>query len=352
MAVTEVKFLGAGLTGVVSGKDRLTAKRSYSATFQAKCDSQSDTAYAVIEHFRRTSGLPYIGDGYSFGNDRDASARCKSLTPTLNQNSGGIWNVRAEYEPLDEEEDNQKEDEDGNKQTDPRKWRDEIEVTSTQISVPVEQAIFRGSNKGGRNGQAMRVRALGRNGAVVNSAGVVFDPGIESEVDIKVVRITKNVESYDAFEMGQYQGAVNTDQVIIDKIAYNFKDKWGPQTARIKLVSGVFQIANLVPYWKQTVEVHVSPLGWRRFLVDRGLERRQMPGDVREVRADGTPVEVSPSDNENGEPFQKRIVDVDGYPITTPVLLDGEGSPLQPDQNAVYLEYQVYFERPFAGFRW
>lgn len=346
MAVVSVIEKGHGLTGAVTGKSRLTAKNVYSATYQVTC-APGDTAKTVIDYFRTTSGYPYIGDPYDFGNDSDSTARCKGLTPSYIEDSGGTWLVRAEFEPLDAEEDEQQEDARGNKQTDPLLWHDEIDVSYTQLSIPVENAIFRGINGGN-----MRVRAVGTDGPVVNAAGVPFDPTIEKEIDIKIVRITKNVASFNGNTANFYIGNVNSDQVTVNKPAYRFLDLWRPRTARIKNISGTFQIANGIPYWKQSIEVHINPLGWRRFIVNRGTERRQMPGDIREFDENGTPIQISDGDIQPGQPFHMTIKDADGLPITSPVLLDADGQPLKPDQPALYLEYQTYKERAFAGIRW
>lgn len=352
MAVTEVRLIENGLSGVAQGKTRLDVRNSYSATYFVKCSDPLDGAKVIINYFRLTSGVPFIGDSYNFGNDRDASSVCRKITPSRIDKSGGMWNVRVEFEPLEGEDQEDNTDAEGNQQSDPLLWHDEINISYTQLSIPVELATFRGSNRNGVNGAAVRFIDIGKTTIPMNSALVPFEPGIEMEIDIKVVRITKNVAEYDGNQANEFIGCVNSDQVVINKQAYGYKDSWGPLTAKIKNIDGTFQIANKIPYWKQTVEVHITPIGWRRLLVDRGLERRLAEGDIIEYDANGTAIQVSPSDQVASFPHRIAIKGPDGYPITSPCLLDGDGQPLDLRKPPVYLEYQTYFERAFAGFNW
>lgn len=345
--IEEIKQIGASVSGGVAGKEAHKAKRSYSTTWWVKTKAPSVTATAIVEYFRRRGDLPYIGRGYAFGGDRDASSLCNALDCNLVQNSGGIWILSAKYEPREGKDEDEGQDENGDKSGDPLTWRDELDVSFSQISIPAEGAIFHGSSAGGRRGSEMRVRKKGQYGAIVNSAGMPFDPTIETEVDIKILRITKHVAEFDGEEANSWIGAVNTNQVRIHKPAYKYKDKWGPFTARVKNIGGSFQMANAIPYWKKTIEVHVSPLGWRHLILDRGTDRRQMAGDP-----DGKGGFISASDLKKGDPEHAKITDQEGYPITAPVNLDGEGQPLAADGEAVWLEYQTYFERSFAGIKW
>jgi hypothetical protein len=39
-----------------------------------------------------------------------------------------------------------------------------------------------------------------------------------------------------------------------------------------------------------------------------------------------------------------RIADADGYPVSAPIMLDGDGQPLRPDRPPVYGAWQIYRE--------
>lgn len=351
MGVLQWRLASAGASGAATGEGPLSTQYRYNANYLFEVDEPLQGPKTILQYFRTNGDLPWIGDGFDYGAEQDSNSRCKTISPDRIDKSNW-FRVKVDFEPLESEQPDKGEDENGNSQEDPLLWHDEIDVSYTQVTIPVELATFRGTNRNGINGSPMRVRALGSDGPVINSAGVPFDPGIEYEVDVKIVRITKNVAEFDGNLNNQFQGAVNNDQVVINKQPYRYRDTWGPLTARIKNISGSFQIANRIPYWKKTIEVHITPVGWRRLIVDRGLERRQLPGDIREWDANGTPIQISDGDILPGQSHHMRIKDADGYPITAPVLLDGDGAPLKPDRPAIYLEYQTYFEIPFAGINW
>lgn len=347
MAVTNSILLSVGISGAVKGKSPLTARRSFTAQWQITA-AQGDTTPTIIEYFRTSSSHPYLGDSYSFGNSSDSSSKCVSISPRLIPNSGGIWIVAVEYEPPEGDDDSdERDDVKGNKVGDPLLWHDEISIDYTQITIPCEVAEFRGCNLGGRNGQPIPpLLNIGRNILPCNSAFVPFDPGIDMEVDVKVVRITKNVKEYDGNQANGFIGCVNSDQVTINKRAYGYRDVWGPLTARIKNISGSFQIANKIPFWKQTTEVHITPIGWRRIICDRGKAMLLLPGVTR---PGGTTVSASDEDVNT----VVEIHDAMGQTLTEPVLFNGRGQPLNPfREEPVYLDYQIYTEIPFAPLKW
>lgn len=349
MAVAEWRLASAGASGAATGDSPLFVQTRFNAVYMMRVDDALDGPATILRYFRSSSELPWFGDGFDYGNDRDTASKCKSIAPDRIPKSNW-FTVRVDFEPLQAEEPEQGQDESGNSTDNPLLWHDEVSADYTQINIPVEVATFQGVKRGNGRGQPLRFRRIGEDGPVVNSANVVYDPPPQQEVDIKIFRLSRNVAEYNANNLNFYIGKVNSDQVTINKPRpYRFRDLWRPLTARIKIIGGAFQFTNNVFYWKQSVEVHILPfpLTWRKLVVDRGLERRQMPGDINEGGA-----EISASDIVAGQPAVKRIVDQNGYPVTTPVLLDGNGQPLPHNKPPVYLEYQVYGERAFAGFRW
>jgi len=346
VAVT-ASILKPSLSGAVTGKSRLTAKRSYTAIYQLSAE-QEDGPGVIIDYFKGSPDHPFIGDRYNLNGYRDNSVRCKSITPRRIDSGVGQWLAAVEWEPPEGTDDDDTEtgtDINGEDTDNPLEWHDEIDVGYTQLSIPVEQARFKGCNRDG--GIRQRITGLDLDTITMpcNSALVPFDPGIEKEIDIKVVRITKNLESYDANFFSNFIGRVNSDKVVINKREYKFRDVWSPLNARIKQISGTFQITNKIPYWKQTVEVHVNPLGWRRLLLDRGVEEL-FRGEQKDYQGNT----ISNSDERVGKLQQKQ--DADGYPITTPVPFDGNGRALAEGKPAVFLEWQIYEEIPFAPLNW
>jgi len=351
MAVVKSHILSAGISGSVQGRDRHDTSASYRVRWFVQCDSPEDTAKTVLSHFRRSRDLPFLGDTYEAGNDRDSGAVCTSITPNLVERSGGIFYVDVEYSPAggDNDEEKPSKSDPGKQTNDPREWNDEIDVSFTQISIPVEFAIFHGFKRGGlgRGGDPKDTHMKPGVMCTPKASNLVpFDPGLEMELDIKIVRFTKYAEQFDADGTDAWIGAVNSDLVTIDKPNCRFRDTWQPLTARIKGLPSTFGVANGIPYWRNSIEVHVNPLGWRRQILDRGMHVRQLPGD----RKFGSNEIISPS--ETGEPWA-MIKDENGYPAASPVNLNGHGFPIDPEkEDEVWGIWQTYDERPFAEIKW
>lgn len=351
MAVTDVRQISSGLSGSATGKNPARISDSYKSRYLVTCDDPTDSPDRVLAFFRGHSSfngvpLPWMGRIFRFGNGGSTSSVCNSVVANYIQNSGGKYHVDAGHEPVEggDEEDNppqEGEDEDGKLTDNPERWRDEISVGYTQISIPAESGIFRRFVGGAGDNLVLKP---GQTRAVTNSAGVPFDPLPEYEVEIKIIRITRYAVRYDNFLFRNFQGAVNSDNVVINKPKYRFTENIPQYCGRLKL-NNEFAIINAIKIWRQTTEIYVNPLGWRRQIVDRGLDRRAMHGDP-----DGAGGTLSTDDiGDRGDPYHRKIVDADSYPIVEPVLLDGKGQPLDPGLPPVFLEFSFYSERPFAG---
>lgn len=349
MSVTTVTPISAGAGGTASGNDGGTVAMSYNAAFRVTCSSARDTAQTVLKHFRLNADYPWPGRSYKFGDDFDATAIAKTVDAKYIDSSEGKFLVQCTFGPLNgDQQQNQGQTASGGNSTDPLKWHDEISVGYTQISVPTEAAIFKGFTKLGVNNPAF---TAGKEMALMNSACKPFDPTIEEEVDVKVIRITRNVAAYDDTILDKYQGAINSDVVTINKPKYRFKTSFGIYHGRIKALTADFAVTNGIPYYKHTVEVHVYPkgrYGWLRLILDQGIEELWKPGDVR---PDG--LTLSDSDFPRNRQFEvKMITDEEGLPITSPVRLDGNGKMLKPEDDPVFSIWQTKKLLPFATIPW
>jgi hypothetical protein len=350
MSVTTVKLHSQGASGTATGTDNGNVTASYRSAYRVQVSDPSDGPDYVLNYFLLNADYPWPGRTFHFGSSFDVSAVCRTVDANYEEKSNGWFTVSCTFVSERGGGDQQQQTgttPEGKNSQDPTQWHDEIDVSFTQISVPAEVAIFRGFVPQGINNPYLRP---GRIGPVVNSALKPYDPTLEEEVDIKVIRITKNAKSYDGRFYSRYQGAVNNDTVTISKNAYRFKETFKPYQGRIKVISGQFAIANGIPYWRQTIEVHVHPAeaGWRRFIVDRGMDARRGANDPN-----GKGGTVSASDVLNaGTVNHEAIKDSSGTPISEPVLLDGNGQPLATDKPPVYLVYSTRIEIPFAGIRW
>lgn len=350
MSVSLVKLHSAGTSGSATGTDRANASESYTVRYRVQVSSTLDTAMTVLNYFSATADLPYNGRKFKYGNDASAEHVCRSLNADYVEGSDGWFIVQASFDPADTGTPKESEQEtgqtvDGKITENPLLWRDEISVAHTQYSEPMERALFVGAN-------APRLSAFlvpGRWQAVTNSAGVPFDPLPEVERHIRIIRITSNVGQFDNLLFDTFQGAVNTDNFVINKPEYAFRHPVKAYCGLLRLESE-YQFVNGIFFWRQTKELWIHPRGWRPEILDRGLEQLLKPGDVDE---NGT--SLSSGDFAANKPWDhKKIVDGDGYPTSAPALLDGNGKVLSmnPPAEPVWLTYTALNERAMAGVRW
>jgi hypothetical protein len=342
MAVSEVKLSSTGAGGSVSAGDSKTIilGGSYRSRYRVKCDSTSDTPVTVLNHFYRTSSLPYIGRRFKVGNGFDSKSLCRGVDVNYVEGSGGHFIAEARFEPItvDIEGDTP----DGQKSRDPFEWHDEIEVTYSQFSQPVEKATFRGFTSG--NNRYMKAGAVL---PITNSARIPLDPPLEEEVEIKIIRITKIAREHDDVGFDKYNGTINASQVVINKRQYGFRTVIPQYHGKLKVVGAQFQLQNGVKYWRQTAEVHVNPLGWRRQVLDLGLDELYVSGDT-------TPsgMSVNATTTNNRGYLHDKIKDEGGYPIAVPILFNGQGKRQTPSGAAVYGTWSTKKEISWSAIRW
>jgi hypothetical protein len=342
MAVSEVKLSSTGAGGSVSAGDSKTIilGGSYRSRYRVKCDSTSDTPVTVLNHFYRTSSLPYIGRRFKVGNGFDSKSLCRGVDVNYVEGSGGHFIAEARFEPItvDIEGDTP----DGQKSRDPFEWHDEIEVTYTQFSQPVEKAKFYGFTSG-----ANRYMPAGKELPLTNSARIPLDPPLEEEIDIKIIRITKIARAHDDTGFDKYNGTVNLGDVVINKREYGFRTIIPSRCGKLRIIGGQFQIQNGVKFWRQTAEVHVNPQGWRRQVLDLGLDELYASGDTT---PSGMAVNATTTNN-RGYLYEK-IKDEAGYPIGVPVPFNGQGKRNTPSAAAVYGEWATKKEISWSAIRW
>ena len=349
MSVSIVDLHSQGASGTATGTDTGDVSASYRSAYRVTVDDPLDQPDLVLAHFRGNADLPWPGRAFKFGNGFDATVFCKTIDADFVEHSAGQFVVRCTFSSQQNDEKQDGQTPDGKTSQDPTQWHDEIDVSYTQVSIPVERATFQGFLPDGINNTFLQ---KGKVGPIVNSALCVYDPTLEEEIDIKVLRITKYLKAYDGATFGKFQGAVNSDEVSIVKSAYKFKESFGKYQGFMRANSAQFAITNGKPHYRQTIEVHIHPLenGWRRLVVDRGLDARRAAEDP-----DGKGGTISNSDvADAGAVYHEPIKDKEGYAITEPVLLDGNGQPLKvtSGMNPVYLIYSTKKEMAFAGIQW
>jgi len=332
MSVTSATPDKAGISGLAEGgKGGKSTKKGYSLSYFVVTSALTDQSPAILDYFRRTSGLPWIGDRLNVLGSRDNDVECTRIEPK--REGPTHWRVAVAWQSPDQEETRPSNDGSGNETNDPFDWSDEVSVTFSKIQVPVYKARHRGGLQGVANGIEM---------TPANSATVPFNPPLMRDLAVRVVRISKIRNNYDGVANGSWIDVVNNDLVQVNKPRQRFSDTWQPFTAKVENWGGTFQIINKRPCWKVDLEVHVHPISWRDEVPDRGLHRRANPGD-----ADGY-------GGNFGALLQSqvpvaRITDKQGHPISEEVLLFGNGQPIPPNHPPVYITWQKYEERAFNG---
>lgn len=344
MSVASAFPANTGLSGETSGTDSASATRGHRATFRVAC-AAGDTWDVIDQYFKATGSLPYPGRVFDVGNGRDTRSRCTGLRGTQIENGEGRWLVEATYEeqvttfigPTGN---------DGKPSDDPEDWHDEIDVSTTQMSMAVERALYLGNSVGAVGPFIFP----GRWYKPCNSTGKAFDPGIEEELDITVLRITKYQRGYGAEFYSNYINTVNASNFRIHKPDYGFSVLIAASTAKMKAINSSYHVTDKGKrYWKHTLEIHINLLNWRRQLLDRGTCPRLRAGDIRR---DGTT--VSGNDLPAGGDFlDEEIKDSDGTAISEPVNFDGRGRErLEADRPSVHLYFQTLRETDWSAIPW
>jgi hypothetical protein len=341
MSVVSVELSFNGTTG---GRKKNAAE--YTAAYKVDTDSVLDQTATICDHFKNAGNLPYLDSPYVYANDNDPAAVCTGIDPRREAKSATRWIVTLKYEtPSSEDKKNdnnqQGRDSDGKLTNDPLMWADDIDVSFTQITVPVEGATY----WGGYKGSTAAVMKPGMFGPVMNSAFIPFVPPPETSIHIAVVRRSFYHRDFDQDLASTILGKVNSNDMTFNRLGY--KGSWRKTTAKCIEYGGTLEFINGFYVWRNRVEIHISPAGWRRFILDRGLHARAMPGD-----ADGHGGTISALDLRDGAPSVRRIMDVSGVPISEPVLFDGDGGPLIEGgvvPSAVYGLWAIDPEIPFPN---
>ncbi len=286
----------------------------------------------VFSHLRSDSTLPWFGRKFKYREYSDNSAICVAVEPEPADAAGGdVWDVRATYESLKPEKQEQP-DGNGEFTEDVFKWRRECSVSWSQTAAAIEKGTFRGFSRPVGNPH-LRV---GRVGPLVNSAIQPFDVQHMREEDWQTITIAKHVPKWDNDDARAWIGAVND-------VGFNFtlNDLRGvfrfPQrTLKVRNFGATSDYINGKECWRQQIELVYRPDGWRLQILDTGFSERRFAGDHK---PDGTL--VSNSDViQNGK--WEAFKDENDYPAATAHLLDGNGQRLPPNAEPVYLIYQIY----------
>ena len=177
--------------------------------------------------------------------------------------------------------------------------------------------------------------------AILNSAGMTFDPPPTFIISDPVLIVSQNLATFSAALAIQYKDAVNSD--------YFFGP---PGQAKCKGRSGSKQFRNNVTYWRVTTRIvfrevyttgsvpifgTINPGGWYQAILDEGKYTHITPS---------APTASNPA----GGSDKKPILDSSAKQVIDPVRLDGEGNRLpQSDPYGVNYSSVFRFVPPFKS---
>lgn len=343
MAVTSVSLHFNGTTG---GRTN-DGKVEYTAAYLVTTDTVRDQTAVICDHFKNAGNLPYLNKPYAFANDSDPSAICSGIDPRRQANSATSWIVTFKYSTpqgkKDEDEPDRKEkDADGNLTNNPELWRERWDISFTQRMVEEHKLVYRGGMQGAG---AIPVNTVT---PMINSCLEPFIPPPEKEHDITVYRRSFYKTGWDGALADQFQGKVNANAFDVNRADLRLMFHVNPFCMRMKSLGASLEYINAAPWWNWNLEFWVDPLGWRKVVADRGLNRRATEG-----YATGRGYVFAEGDFVDGRARLIPILDTDGNPIRTPVLLDGAGGPLVTNATfpePVWLTYSLYDEIDFPVF--
>lgn len=303
--------------------------KEFSGLFRVRTDDPTHGPIYIAENF----GGAKIGNSYDVNGERDGGVRCVKINPRRHDDNKKLWDVAVDWNTPDIQNEQQGIDDKGRPTNDPLKFRSKVDLSVQQMQRPVEKAILR---------TRLRGRRINTVGPVTNSAGVPYDPPLEKDYAIYVVRVTKNLPAFPNRHWSDYQNAVNKDAWNLTRRFPKLKLKLKPYTCKMQSISGSMQLQNNKLFWQVVYEFHVdTDFGWRRDVVDKGRSRLACAGDP--IPGAGGLV----YQQRVGRPPVMTIKDDDGFPVHEDLLLDGRGEPLPCGGKPFYINYSVYPELPF-----
>lgn len=291
--------------------------RTWTVSHLVQSNSKDDGPYTVMA----TSGLPEVGDLYSFGNDNDIWAFCYpsvKVSPHSTVTEGTwarVWKVDQKFS------------------TKPLK-RCADESIGDPLSEPqsISGSFVKYSKEGG----------FDKNGSPIRSSSHEPFTGSQVEFDANrpTVRISQNVASL----------GLSLFSSTVDKV--NDSTLWGLPARCVKLsnVSWERKLYGICTYYyTRTFEFDVDYSTFDKYVVDEG--NKVLNGKWDAVTKDWQLIPINGVDPDPTNPMHFiKAVDFNNNPIKLP--LNGYGSPISPNSTGtgnqlVYKFVQYYREANF-----
>ena len=345
-------FYAHETAGPAEGKyDLVKGRAEYTAPWRCFTTSPSDCVEQLRLYVEANIAAPT--HHYGFGNDCRPGATLRSIDGKRQPGSADPWAwiailTYSDPDPSDGKSDNK--DSNGNPTDNPLDLRPEMEYRTVQYQKPIEKATYVSGYSGASD---TLCKMNGGVGPVLNSAMVPFDPPVEGDHSRGVLRIKRNVASLNC-------NTIFTN--VINSVQHTFS--WRGISKTVLIYCGKIRDVSAVPrnhpkygdYVEVEVFIDVIDDGitdWRIKTLDRGLSARAGYGDP-----DGHGGTFGASDTRTvtGIPPQRRLCDIDGNLVSEPVLLDGNGQPLNDSKPTgeldppVWATWKYYTEHNWTGY--
>jgi hypothetical protein len=315
----------------------------YRVSYRCVTTDPNDGPQVAIQYAE--TAIARIGDTYSCGNDSRPTAWLRNWEARREANSIEHWILTAVYRDEESKEDDSNLDTAGNPTDNPLDMRPEVEVQTVQYTKPVEAAKYVSGWDPAKRAHGMV--SDGKLRPICNSALSVFDPPPEADDARWTIRVKRNLQAIDCDQ-------VKTNSINSAAIVFSYRGikKTVPQyCGKLRDFAAA---PRHHPQYGDYVEVTLffdvkdaEDGTWRMKILDMGLSARAMEGDPD--GHGGTIYDDSRMMIEEMVP-QRRLADADGTPISEPVLLDGDGQPLNRwsdpanPKDPVYSEWTYFSE--------
>jgi hypothetical protein len=224
---------------------------------------------------------------------------CVAKRKSVRMTDIGLWEITVDYD---------------NKTTPADKQEAQDKTQDPTLKPP----IFKfGSVKGTKT---VNVDTVGN--AVVNSAGMPFENGLEIPWCHPTIQITTYKNSFDFTKVSTFVNSINQAAWVVSALPFTFAANTVLCTEYT--FSSVFE--QNAYYWQVDITLEYDPEGWNPVkILDCGTHTKGEPG--------GKPQPILSDDGTSG--------------VTSPIPLDGNGEVLDPDAPAEYLPFVPYTEVDF-----
>jgi hypothetical protein len=243
-------------------------RRTYTRVFKVLMSSKEDGPVNV----RASTGVPRLFDGYLTSAEFDTGAFVSDIKCDKDKDSPYLWKVTVTYSSGDFG---------GGGAVDP------LRQNENPILRPAD--VRWGFTKYQR---AAEKDVLGR--AIINSAGLPFDPPYMIDDNRPVLTINRNELSFSPMQAWDYKDAVNIDAFMNSP----------PQTCKCTDITGDLQWERGLAFWRVTYSFEFRPIdGWIFRPMDRGKAYRdRTSGKLKAICINGVPTSEPMPLNGKGEP--------------------------------------------------